>query len=86
MKPGGEHRLYGTVISVIADNLGAHAIGGFLESFNCLNSKKRKITTELKDDMPKAKNVQLFADEARFERFGIHKIAQNLAKAGVQKG
>lgn len=36
VKSDGEHRLYGTVTAIIADNLGAHGIGGFLESFNCL--------------------------------------------------
>lgn len=49
MKSDGEHRLYGTVTAVIADNLGAHAIGGFLESFNCLKNCRHCFVT--KQDM-----------------------------------
>ncbi|CAC5410253.1 unnamed protein product [Mytilus coruscus] len=49
MKSDGEHRLYGTVTAVIADNLGAHAIGGFLESFNCLRNCRHCFVT--KQDM-----------------------------------
>lgn len=35
-KSDGEHKFYGSLSVVTADNLGAHGIGGFLESFSCL--------------------------------------------------
>ncbi|KAG1714477.1 hypothetical protein GQR58_001470 [Nymphon striatum] len=34
----GDNLFYGTVSVVLTDNLGAHSIGGFLESFHCLRN------------------------------------------------
>ncbi|XP_071138269.1 uncharacterized protein [Mytilus edulis] len=37
-KSDGDHKFYGSLSVVLADNLGAHGIGGFLESFSCLRN------------------------------------------------
>ena len=37
-KSGVQHRLFGSVLVVVADNLGAHGFGGFMESFSCLRN------------------------------------------------
>ncbi|CAC5426219.1 unnamed protein product [Mytilus coruscus] len=37
-KADGQHRFFGTVSVVVADNLGAHGLGGFLESFTTLTN------------------------------------------------
>lgn len=37
-KPEGNFQMKGSVTAVVADNLGAHGIGGFMESFNTLRN------------------------------------------------
>lgn len=49
LKDSGEYKFYGSVCCVISDNLGAHGIGGFLESFSCLRNCRFCFVT--KDNM-----------------------------------
>ncbi|CAC5390282.1 unnamed protein product [Mytilus coruscus] len=42
IKSDGDHKFYGSLSVVLADNLGAHGIGGFLKSISCLRSCRRR--------------------------------------------
>lgn len=65
------HRLFGTVSVVVADNLGAHSLGGFMESFNTLRNcrfcfiSKEEMKTKFDCHNLNLRTVQMYNDQAR---------------------
>ncbi|CAC5371105.1 unnamed protein product [Mytilus coruscus] len=58
VKEDDVHKFYGSISVVVADNLAAHALGGFQESFNCLRNCRFCFVT--KNDMHQIKECNGF--------------------------
>ncbi|CAC5388564.1 unnamed protein product [Mytilus coruscus] len=65
-KSDGDHKFYGSLSVVLADNLGAHGIGGFLESFSCLRNCRFCFVT--RDNM----QTQLYCDDFNLRTEEMH--------------
>lgn len=70
-KPDKDYTFKGTLSVVVSDNLGAHGIGGFMESFNtlrncrhCFISKRNMATTFQSHQLP-MRSIEMYDEQAR---------------------